>query len=194
MKSVAIFAGLGIILGLYGCSTYNKLVARDEAVKAQWATVESQYQRRVDLIPNLVNVVKGYAAHEKGVFEAVSNARAKASSVQIDPSKLSDPNAVKQFEQAQGQLTGALRGLIAISERYPDLKAEPRFADLQSQIEGTENRIAVERRKYNEVVQDYNTVVRSFPTSFVAGLGHFQVKVPFTVTTPGAQNAPTVQF
>jgi LemA protein len=194
MRKLAVLAILAIAALGYGCSTYNRLVRADETVKKQWADVENVYQRRADLVPNLVSTVKGYTAHEKEVLEAVTEARAKAGSVKLDASKLGDAQAVAQFEQAQAQLSGALGRLLAVSERYPDLKAQPLFANLQSQLEGTENRIAVERRKYNEAVQEFNTQVRSFPTSMVAGFGHFSAKVPFHATTAGAETAPKVQF
>jgi LemA protein len=194
MKAFLIIAAICAAVGFYGCSTYNRLVGADEAVKAQWAQVESAYQRRADLVPNLVQTVKGYTAHEKEVLEAVSQARAQVGGVHLDAQKLSDQQAVERFEQAQTQLSGALGRLLAVSERYPDLKAQPLFANLQSQLEGTENRISVERRKYNETVQDYNVRVRSFPGSTIAGLGHFEAKVPFRATTPGAAEAPKVQF
>jgi LemA protein len=194
MKALAVLAALGVIIGIYGCSTNNRLVSADEGVKAQWANVESAYQRRADLVPNLVNTVKGYATHEKDVLESVTAARAKATSVTLDASKLTDPKAVAEFEQAQGQLSGALGRLIATREAYPDLKANQNFANLMSQLEGTENRINVERRKYNEAVQGYNTEVRSFPTSVIANLRHFETKVPFKATSAGAEKAPEVKF
>ena len=194
MKALLVVVGLGVVVGAYGCSTYNKLVRTDEAVKAQWAQVENQYQRRADLIPNLVQTVKGYMTHEKEVLEAVTVARAQAGSVKLDTSKLSDPQAIARFEQAQSQLSGALGRLLAVSERYPDLKAQASFQTLQSQLEGTENRISVERRRYNETVQEYNTTIRSFPSSMIAGLGHFAAKQPFKATTAGAAEAPKVQF
>src|SRR5262249_54243243 len=166
----------------------------DESVKQHWADVEGAYQRRADLIPNLVSTVKGYMAHEEKVLEAVTAARAQATQVKLDVSKLSDPKAVEEFEKAQAQLSGAFGRLLATSERYPDLKANDNFKTLMSQLEGTENRINVERHKYNESVQTYNTKVRSFPTSMVAGIGHFQAKVPFKATTARAEQAPKGQF
>jgi LemA protein len=194
MKPLLVILGLSAVLGFYGCTAHNHLVAADEAVKAQWSQVENVYQRRADLIPNLVQTTKGYMSHEKEVLEAVTEARSKAGSVRLDASKLSDPEAVRQFEQAQGQLSGALGRLLATSEHYPDLKAQPLFANLQSQLEGTENRITVERRKYNETVQSFNTEVRSFPTTMVANAMHLEAKVPFKATTANAAEAPKVQF
>jgi LemA protein len=164
MKAFLVLVGLGLIVGIYGCATNNKLVSGDEHVKKQWADVESAYQRRADLIPQLVSTVKGAANYEKGTLESVVQARAKATSITLDASKLSDPNAVKQFEDAQGQLSVSLGRLIATREAYPDLKANAAFTGLMSQLEGTENRINVERRKYNEAVEGFNASVRSFPT------------------------------
>jgi LemA protein len=194
MKVLLVLLGLGVVVGFYGCSVNNRLVSADEQVKQQWADVEGAYQRRADLVPNLVSTVKGYATHEKEVLESVTAARAKASSVTLDASKLTSPDDVAKFEQAQAQLSGALGRLLATREAYPDLKANKTFEDLMSQLEGTENRINVERRKYNESVASYNTQVRSFPTSVIAGLRHFESKVPFKATTPGAEKAPEVKF
>jgi LemA protein len=194
MKALLVLVGLGVIVGIYGCTTYNGMVRADEHVRKEWADVESAYQRRADLVPNLVETVKGYMTHEKEVLENVAAARAKAGSVQLDASKLSDPAAVAQFQQAQAQLSGAFSRLLATSEHYPELKADRHFSELMSQIEGSENRINVERRKYNESVEDYNARIRAFPASAIAGLGHFQAKVPFQATTPGADKAPQVKF
>jgi LemA protein len=194
MKTLLVLLGLGAIVVIYGCTTNNRLVAADEHVKKQWADVEGAYQRRADLVPQLVNTVKGAASYEKGVLENVTAARAKATSVTLDASKLTDPKAVKQFEEAQAQLSGALGRLIATREAYPDLKANSAFVGLMSQLEGTENRINVERRKYNEAVEAFNSDVRSFPTSIVANMRHFEAKVPFKATSPGAEKAPQVKF
>jgi len=194
MKALLVLLGLGVIVVGYGCSANNRLVGKYEHVKRQWADVEGAYQRRADLIPQLVSTVKGAASYEKGVLESVTAARAKATSVTLDASKLTDPAAVKRFEEAQAQLSGALGRLIATREAYPDLKANAAFQGLMSQLEGTENRINVERRKYNEAVEDYNSDVRSFPTSLVASARHFEVKVPFKATSPGAEKAPEVKF
>jgi LemA protein len=176
-----------------GCG-YNSLVGADEEVKASWGQVENVYQRRADLVPNLVATVKGSAAHEQNTLAAVVQARAQATQVKLSASDLSDPAKVQAFERAQGQLSQSLGRLLAVSESYPDLKANASFRDLQAQLEGTENRIAVERRRYNEAVQRYNTLVRSFPTVVSAKLFHFQTKEPFHATTVGAERAPEVKF
>jgi|SRR5579884_1835677 len=194
MRTLLILVGIGLLLGFYGCAQNNKLVAADEHVKKQWADVEGAYQRRADLVPQLVNTVKGAANYEKSTLESVVQARAKATSVTLDASKLNDPQAVQKFEQAQTELSASLGRLIATREAYPDLKANAAFTGLMSQLEGTENRINVERRKYNEAVEGYNTMVRSFPTSVVAGIKHFDAKVPFKATTAGAEKAPEVKF
>src|SRR5690349_16223920 len=158
---------LVVLLCMSGCG-YNSLVTADEQVKASWAQVENVYQRRADLIPNLVNTVKGSAQHEEKVLAEVTEARASATQVKLNPGDLSDPAKVKAFEEAQGKLSGALGRLLVVSENYPDLKANAAFRDLQAQLEGTENRIAVERKRYNEAVQAYNVKTRSFPTTVVA--------------------------
>jgi LemA protein len=176
-----------------GCG-YNSLVGADENVKAAWANVENVYQRRADLIPNLVATVKGSAQHEEKVLADVTAARASATQVKLSVDDLNDPEKVKKFEEAQGQLSGALGRLLAVSENYPDLKANANFRDLQSQLEGTENRIAVERRKYNEAVQAYNVKTREFPTVMAAKIWGFKPKEPFKATTAGAEKAPEVKF
>ena len=168
------------------------MVEKDEAVTAQWANVETQYQRRADLIPNLVQTVKGYASHEKDVFESVTKARAEATSVKIDPSNLT-PQAIENFQKMQSGVTSALSRLLAVSERYPDLKANQNFLELQAQLEGTENRISVERRRFNEMVKDYNTYIRQFPRVIYAGWFGFEKKSPFAADT-GSENAPKVEF
>ena len=173
-------------------SKYNTMVSMDEAVGAQWANVETQYQRRADLIPNLVNTVKGYAAHEADVFESVTKARAEATSIKIDPSNLTAEN-MQKFQAVQGSMTSALSRLLAVAERYPDLKANQNFLELQAQLEGTENRIAVERRRFNEEVKRYNTYIRKFPTNFVAGIFGFEIRTSFEAQE-GTENAPDVQF
>jgi LemA protein len=172
--------------------SYNKMVQKDEAVKSQWGTVESAYQRRMDLIPNLVNTVKGYADFEKTTLTQVIEARAKATQVSINPDKL-DAQSMKQFQAAQGELGGALSRLLVTVEQYPNLKANENFLDLQKQLEGTENRIAVERRKFNEMVQDYNSFIRSFPKNIWASLFGFEKKVYFEAEQ-GAEKAPKVNF
>ncbi|MBB3188682.1 LemA family protein [Microbacter margulisiae] len=188
---VIVVAVLAIFV-FWSIGTYNNLVSQDEAVKSQWGNVENVYQRRADLIPNLVATVKGYATHEEKTLTEVVEARAKATQITIDPSKLNATN-VAAFEKAQSGLSSALSRLMVTVERYPDLKANQNFLDLQSQLEGTENRIAVERRKYNEVAQQFNTQIRSFPANMVAGLGNFQAKGYFTATQE-AQTAPVVKF
>src|SRR5215471_6252215 len=193
MKALLVLLGLGLIVGIYGCATNNRLVAADVNVQTKWADVQTAYQRRADLVPQLVNTVKGAANYEKTTLESVVQARAKATSVTLDASKLSDPNAVKQFEEAQGQLSASLGRLIATREAYPDLKANAAFTGLMSQLEGTENRINFARHNYNEAVESFNSSVRSFPTSIVAGMRHFDAKVPFKASTPGAEKAPEVK-
>jgi LemA protein len=178
---------------LAGCG-YNEVIDRDEAVKAAWSEVENQYQRRADLVPNLVRTVQGAANFEKSTLEAVVQARAKVGSVQVDQSVIDDPNKLKQFEQAQGQLTSALSRLLVVSERYPDLKASSAFRDLQVQLEGTENRIAVARRRFIEAVAEYNKTVLRFPTSIGAGMRGMKTRPTFKATTPGAEKAPEVKF
>ena len=179
---------------LSGCG-YNQFQSRDEATKAAWGEVVNQYQRRADLIPNLVNTVKGYASHERETLEAVTRARAAATSVQITPEVLNDPAAFQKFQQAQGELTGALSRLMAVSEKYPDLKADTSFRDLQSQLEGTENRITVARQRYIVTVQDYNVQVRSFPTNLTAMMFGYKTKPSFTVENEKAiSTAPPVNF
>ena len=173
--------------------TYNSFVSLDEGVKSSWSQVENQYQRRMDLIPNLVEVVKGYAAHESSVFTQVAEARSSVGKIQVTPEVLRDPNLFKKYQEAQGQLTGALSRLLAVAENYPQLKANENFLQLQSQLEGTENRIAVERRRFNEVVQDYNTRIRMFPASFIAGMSGF-VQRPYFESQTGADKAPQVKF
>lgn len=184
---------LPLVLLLGGCG-YNALVEADESVKAAWANVENVYQRRADLIPNLVATVKGSAQHEEKVLSEVTAARAQATQVKLSVDDLTDPEKVRQFEEAQAKLSGALGRLLAVSENYPDLKANAAFRDLQSQLEGTENRIAVERRRYNEAVRAYNVKTREFPTIMAAKIWGFKPKEPFKATTAGAEKAPEVKF
>lgn len=172
--------------------SYNNMVALDEQVKTSWSQVENVYQRRADLIPNLVSTVKGYAEFEKGTLTQVIEARAKATQVTIDASKLNE-QTMRQFQESQGALTQALSRLMVVAEQYPNLKANQNFLDLQAQLEGTENRIATERRTYNEVVQNYNTTIRSFPKNIFAGMFGFQPRPNFTAD-PGANKAPQVNF
>jgi LemA protein len=183
------FALLGVAVLLSGCG-YNTLQTQDEAVKAAWSEVLSQYQRRADLIPNLVATVKGFAAQEEKVLVGVTEARAKTSSIQLTPELLDDPAAMQQFQQAQGQLTQALKSLFAVTENYPDLKSNQNFLDLQAQLEGTENRITVARQRYIEAVQAYNGTVRSFPSNLTAKMFGHDVKANFTVENEAAVSAP----
>jgi LemA protein len=179
---------------LSGCG-YNAIQQKDEAVKAAWSEVVNQYQRRADLVPNLVNTVKGYAAHEERVLTEVTNARAKVGQIQITPQTLNDPKAMAQFQAAQGELSGALSRLLAVSENYPNLKANELFQTLQAQLEGTENRIAVARNRYVQAVQDYNSYTRQFPQNLTAKMFGYSVKPNFTVANEAAiSTAPTVQF
>jgi LemA protein len=187
--SAALFAVL-----LSGCG-YNQFQSSDEAVKAAWGEVVNQYQRRADLVPNLVNTVKGYASHERETLEAVTKARSAATSIQVTPEVLNDPQAFERFQQAQGQLTQALSRLLAVSENYPQLKADALFRDLQSQLEGTENRITVARQRYIKSVQEYNVLARSFPTNLTAKMFGYPVRPSFTVDNEKAiSNAPAVNF
>jgi len=183
----------GLILGGWWVGTYNSLVGLGEGVKQAWGQVENQYQRRLDLIPNLVATVKGYAEHEREVFENVAEARSNVGKLQVTPDILNDPNAFQKFQAAQGALGGALTRLLAVAENYPQLKANDNFLQLQAQLEGTENRIAVERRRFNEVVQDYNMKVRRFPASLIAGMSGFKEKEYFRAEE-GAEKAPQVKF
>ncbi|HEX2606232.1 MAG TPA: LemA family protein [Flavisolibacter sp.] len=187
-----IVLGLVVILLFWGCSGYNGLVSQDETVKKSWNFVQSQYQRRSDLIPNLVNTVKGEANFERGTLNDVINARAKATSMQVSPENLT-PENIQQFQQAQGQLSGALSRLLVTVEQYPNLRANDAFRNLQTQLEGTENRIATARNDFNSAVQDYNTKVRRFPTNILAGISGFHPRQGFTAD-PGSQNAPSVNF
>src|SRR5579862_3545194 len=182
------------VLFLSGCG-YNTLQTKDEAVKAAWAEVVNQYQRRADLIPNLVNTVKGYAAQEQRVLVEVTEARAKVGSIQVTPEVLNNPELFQKYQAAQNQLTGALKSLFAVSENYPQLKSDQNFRDLQSQIEGTENRITVARGRYIQAVQAYNVTVRQFPVNLTAKMFGFQVKPNFTVANEQQiSTAPTVSF
>lgn len=189
---VAVIVGL-IVMVLF--SSYNGHVSRDENVTAQWSEVTNQYQRRADLIPNLVNVVKGYAAHEKDTLTAVIQARSTATSMKIDPSVANNAEALANFQKAQSGLSQALSRLMVVVEKYPDLKANENFRDLQSQIEGTENRITVARKRYIEAVQAYNTAVRQFPGKIAAYIGGFSVKPNFSVENENTiKVAPVVKF
>jgi LemA protein len=187
---VVLLAGFA---GCAGCSTYNNLVGKDEGVKQAWSDVQSQYQRRADLIPNLVNTVKGAANFEQETLEAVVNARARATSINVSAEDVADPEKMQQFMEAQQQLSGALGRLLVVSENYPELRATEAFRDLQVQLEGTENRINQARDQYNDVVRDFNTDVRSFPANLFAGVFGFRARTPFEAQA-GAEQAPTVNF
>jgi len=180
MRRISVSLALALALFTTGCG-YNALQTQDEEVKAAWSEVVNQYQRRADLIPNLVNTVKGYAAQEEKVLVGVTEARSRATSIQVTPETLNDPEAMKRFQEAQGELTGALKSLIAISENYPQLKSDQNFRDLQAQLEGTENRITVSRNRYIEAVKIYNGTVRKFPTNLTAMVFGHSVKPNFTV-------------
>jgi len=183
-----------LVLNLTGCG-YNTFQALDEEAKASWAEVLNQYQRRADLVPNLVNTVKGYAAHEEQVLTDVANARSKVGSIQATPELINDPQAFAKFQAAQGQLTSALSRLLAVSENYPNLKADQGFRDLQAQLEGTENRITVARNRYIETIKNYNIAVRSFPQNLTAMMFGYKTKASFTVDDEKAISvAPTVDF
>lgn len=193
-KWIIIIAIIGVIFLGYSWFTgkYNGMVAKEETVNTQWSNVEAQYQRRYDLIPNLVNTVKGFADQEREVLIGVTEARAKASSMTIDPTNLTQEN-LAQFQQAQGQLNGALSRLLVTVEKYPDLKSNQNFLELQAQLEGTENRITVARERFNASAQDYNTFIRVFPNTVLAGMFGFERK-PLFEAAEAAANAPTVQF
>jgi LemA protein len=182
-----------LLLALQGCG-YNKMQANEEAVKAAWGDVESSYQRRNDLVPNLVEVVKGYAKHERETLIAVTEARARVGSIQVSKDMLEDPGAFAKFQAAQAQMTGALSRLMVVVERYPDLKANQNFQDLQHQLEGTENRINVARERYNKAVENFNVSIRIFPNSVTNSLLlHLKLKEPFKAEA-GSETAPKVKF
>lgn len=183
---------IALLFGFYGCSSYNGLVQKDASVQEKWAQVQTQYQRRSDLIPNLVRTVQGAANFEKSTLTAVIQARANATGIKVDASQLT-PENIQKFQAAQDQLSGSLSRLLAVAESYPQLRATANFSELQAQLEGTENRIAVSRNDFNGVVKDYNVSVRSFPNSLFAGIFGFAAK-GFFEASQAAQNAPTVQF
>lgn len=187
-----IIAAVALLLVLWGVSGYNGIVEMDENVNNQWANVEAQYQRRTDLIPNLVNTVKGYATHEKSTLEAVMQARSQATQVKIDPANCT-PEQLAAYQKAQGDVTTALGKLLAITENYPQLKANENFMELQSQLEGTENRITVARRDFNAAAKEYNTVIRKFPKNIIASMGGFE-KHNYFEAEAGAEKAPKVEF
>ena len=191
-KSTIILIAVVAIAAIWGISVYNGMVKMDESVNTAWSNVENQYQRRADLIPNLVNTVKGYAAHEKETLEAVMAARSKATQMTVDADNLT-PEKLQEYQKAQGEIGAALGRLLAITENYPDLKANQNFMELQAQLEGTENRISVERRNFNEVARTYNTSIRTFPKSILAGIFGFD-KRPYFEAEEGANKAPEVKF
>ncbi len=190
-RAVMILLLVGV---LSGCG-YNAIQRQDEAVKAAWSEVLNQYQRRADLVPNLVNTVKGYAQHEEKVFVEVTNARAKVGSLQVDADTIDDPQKLKQFQAAQGELGSALSRLMVVSENYPQLKADGLFQNLQAQLEGTENRVTVARNRYVQAVQQYNAMIRTFPNNMTARMFGYKVKPNFSVDNEKAiSTAPTVDF
>lgn len=193
-STITVIAIIGIlaILVIWGISAYNGMVSMDENVSTKWANVETQYQRRSDLIPNLVNTVKGYATHEQSTLEGVVEARSKATQVTVDADKLT-PEAMAKYQKAQGEIGSALGRLLAITENYPDLKANQNFLELQAQLEGTENRINVARKDFNEAAQEYNTTIRRFPKSIFAAMFGFD-KRPYFEAQEGADVAPKVEF
>jgi LemA protein len=197
MKTVLIVLGVIVLILVIGFASlfgvYNGFVTAEQSVNEKWAQVQNVYQRRADLIPNLVETVKGFAAQEKTVLEAVTQARASASGIKATPELLNDPVAFKKFQDAQSQLGGALSRLLVTVERYPDLKSNQNFLALQSQLEGTENRITVERMRFNEVVRDYNTKIKLMPGALVAGMMGFKEKA-FFEAAPGSETAPKVKF
>lgn len=194
MRIIRFLSLLALAAGLAGCG-YNTIQTKDEAVTAAWSEVVNQYQRRADLVPNLVNTVKGYAAHEEEVLTRVTEARARVGQLTVTPDTLDDPAAMQRFQAAQGELSSALSRLMAVSERYPELKADGLFQNLQAQLEGTENRVAVARNRYIQAVQDYNGFVRQFPQKLTAMVFRYPPKANFTVGNEAAiSTAPTVDF
>ncbi|MGL4985930.1 MAG: LemA family protein [Treponemataceae bacterium] len=192
--SVAMVVAIIFSIYQFFVGTYNQMVRLDEQVKGQWAQVENQYQRRFDLIPNLVETVKGYASHESEVFKGIADARSRAGGVlNVSSEILENPESFQRFQQAQSELGGALQRLLAITENYPDLKANQNFLALQDQLEGTENRIAVERKRFNDVSQMFNVFIKQFPNIFIANMGGFREKQYFSATD-GAAQAPQVSF
>src|SRR5262245_48075656 len=196
---IVVLAVVGVILlGVIGVIAWaiginNQIVTLDQGVQGAWAQVQNVYQRRADLVPNLVETVKGFATQERTVLEEVTKARASVAGIKATPELVNDPQALQKFQQAQNQLGGALSRLLVVVERYPELKSNQNFLTLQSQLEGTENRIAVERRRFNEEVRDYNTSLRRFPASMIASFGGFRPKA-FFEATPESQAAPKVKF
>ena len=191
-KSTWIILGVVAVIALWAISSYNGLVGQEEDMEKYWANVEAQYDRRANLVPNLVNVVKGYAKHEQETLDKVVSARAKATQITVDPTNLT-AESLKKYQEAQGELGSALGKLLAITENYPDLKANENFLQLQDQLEGTENRITVERKTFNEVAQTYNSAIRQFPGNILAGMFGFERK-PYFEAESGAEKAPKVEF
>lgn len=191
-KTWIIIIAVIAIIAVYGVSSYNSMVSQEEAVGTAWSNVENQYQRRADLIPNLVNTVKGYAAHEKETFDAVVSARAKATQTTVSIDDLT-PEKMEAYQRAQGEVGSALSRLLAVTENYPELKANENFQTLQAQLEGTENRISVERRNFNDVAREYNTSIRRFPKNIFAGMFGFE-KRPYFEAQEGTEKAPEVKF
>ena len=191
-KAIIIVVAVVAIVVIWCITGYNSLVGMEENVNNQWANVETQYQRRSDLIPNLVNTVKGYAAHEQETLEGVVEARSKATQIKVDPQNLT-PEKLAEYQQAQGQLATALGKLLAITENYPDLKANQNFQELQAQLEGTENRITVARKNFNDAAREFNTSIRRFPKNILAGLFGFDKRTYFEAQE-GAETAPSVEF
>jgi LemA protein len=193
VKALLAVVGVVIVLALFYSGSYNGLVSKQENVNEKWSQVQNDYQRRADLIPNLVNTVKGVSKFEQDTLVAVVQARAKVGSMQVDKNTLNDPQAFKKFEAVQGELTSALSRLMVVVEKYPELKATTNFLNLQSQLEGTENRITVARRDFNESVKMYNTSVRTIPTSVIAGMSGFKEK-PYFEAQQGSDRVPEVKF
>ena len=191
-KSTIIILAVVAIVAIWGITGYNGMVKAEEAVSTAWSNVENQYQRRADLIPNLVNTVKGYAAHEKETLDAVISARTRATQVTVDADNLT-PEKLQEFQKAQGEVGSALGRLLAITEAYPELKANQNSLELQAQLEGTENRISVERRNFNDAAKSYNTSIRTFPRNLLAGMFGFE-KRPYFEAQEGSEKAPEVQF
>ncbi|MDD6006206.1 MAG: LemA family protein [Bacteroidales bacterium] len=191
-KSVIILIAIVVALGIWLMTSYNGMMSKNEEVSKAWSNVETQYQRRADLIPNLVNTVKGYAEHEKSTLEEVVAARTKATQVTVDAENLT-PEKLAEYQKAQGEVGAALGRLLAITEAYPDLKANENFKELQAQLEGTENRISVERNRFNEVAREYNVTVKRFPAVIIAGMFGFEPR-PYFESQEGAEKAPEVKF
>ena len=191
-KSTIIILVVVAVVAIWGVTGYNRLVKTDEAVATAWSNVENQYQRRADLIPNLVNTVKGYAAHERETLDAVVAARTRATQVTIDAENIT-PEMLQEYQKSQNEVGAALGRLLAVAEAYPDLKANTNFLELQAQLEGAENRISVERRNFNEITKSYNTSIRTFPRNILAGIFGFE-KRPYFEAQAGVENVPVVQF